>query len=554
MNLSDYIIQSCTKNKVEHLFGVPGDYILDFCKELSKKNTACCYINMCNELNAGYAADAYARITGLGVALVTYGVGSLSLVNAVAGAFAEEVPLLIISGAPDRKKLKSNTNLHHMVNGYDTPFKIFSQITVKSLQIKHIEHAAEIIDEAFSYCISNSKPVYLEIAENLFLEELTNVPSEDKGKLNTPVYCPDHSGILKLIKAIEDSNYPLFIVGKKALKTIPDRLIYDLIGKISAQFMTLISDKGCLSEQNSLFLGTWLGQASSTKLLNYFNQSDLIIMFHADDHEVNMLGSKNPFLNKKTMIIKESECRITEETFLISSHKMMDALLNHHFEKKVKVLSQANPEKITPELKDTSFIISQSSPMTKNHQGNRSLSIDNFFDHLEKFIEPGDILIADIGTALFSALNLNLPAGVSFIAQSFYGSIGYSLPAALGASLSTPQRRVIVVVGDGAFQVSAQAISSFIKFDCKPIIFVLNNAGYTIERIITDGEFNDIQPWLYYRFAETFGGSKGLIANCPTSLLNAMIAARKTQKLFVIEVRTPANDPGKIMKRVIERF
>ena len=170
------------------------------------------------------------------------------------------------------------------------------------------------------------------------------------------------------------------------------------------------------------------------------------------------------------------------------------------------------------------------------------LTIKRFFDRVSHFIEPDSIVIAETGVSLFSAAEMLMPDGVTFIGQTFYGSIGYTVGATLGASMAASYRRTVLFVGDGSFQVTGQDLSTMIRNHLKPIIFLLNNAGYTIERVICDRPYNDIQPWQYHKLVDVFGGGLGLEAHTEGELEDALDQAVTTEGLVFIEIHTDRLD------------
>ena len=168
----------------------------------------------------------------------------------------------------------------------------------------------------------------------------------------------------------------------------------------------------------------------------------------------------------------------------------------------------------------------------------RPLTIQRFFDRMSHFIADNSIVVAETGVALFSAAEMLMPEGATFIGQTFYGSIGYSVGATLGASMAAQGRQVVLFVGDGSFQVTGQDVSTMIRSRLKPVIFLINNDGYTIERVITDRPYNDIQPWHYHQLTEVFGGAPGLDVRTEGELEDALGKAATAGGLVFIEIHT----------------
>src|SRR5512136_1793306 len=160
-SIGEYLIQRLYAHGVRHVFGIPGDYVLGFYDQLSKSKLR--LINTCDEQGAGFAADAYARVRGLGAVCVTYCVGGLKVANTTAEAFAEKSPVVIISGAPDMKERARNPLLHHKVREFDTQKKVFEQLTIASTVLGDPQIAFQEIDRVLHAALRYKRPVYIEL-------------------------------------------------------------------------------------------------------------------------------------------------------------------------------------------------------------------------------------------------------------------------------------------------------------------------------------------------------------------------------------------------------
>src|SRR6266481_5010009 len=159
--IGDYLIQRLYAHGVRHVFGIPGDYVLGFYERLSRSKLR--LINTCDEQGAGFAADAYARVRGLGAVCVTYCVGGLKVANTTAEAFAEKSPVVVISGAPGMKERDKNPLLHHKVREFDTQKKVFEQLTVASTILSDPQTAFAEIDRVLHAALRYKRPVYIEL-------------------------------------------------------------------------------------------------------------------------------------------------------------------------------------------------------------------------------------------------------------------------------------------------------------------------------------------------------------------------------------------------------
>src|SRR5258706_7127665 len=164
-SIGEYLIQRLYAHGVRHVFGIPGDYVLGFYGQLSKSNLRT--INTCDEQGAGFAADAYARVRGLGAVCITYCVGGLKVANTTAEAFAEKSPVVVISGAPGVKEREKNPLLHHKVREFDTQLKVFKQLTVATTVLNDAEIAFEEIDRVIHVALRYKRPVYIELPRDM---------------------------------------------------------------------------------------------------------------------------------------------------------------------------------------------------------------------------------------------------------------------------------------------------------------------------------------------------------------------------------------------------
>ncbi|HOD75756.1 MAG TPA: thiamine pyrophosphate-binding protein, partial [Syntrophorhabdaceae bacterium] len=207
--VSRYILSRLREIGVKHLFGVPGDYVLDFLDAVIDSPIE--WVGTCNELNAGYAADGYARTNGIGAAVVTYGVGGLSILNAAAGAFAEHVPLIVISGAPPAGRRESGALVHHLVSNYYLQLEIFKKVTVDATILTDPNTAPEEIDRVLGQCVSRRLPVYLEIPV-----DITQAPCRAPGVF--PGAAPPVSDedsltecVSEIVEMLDNAEHPLML-------------------------------------------------------------------------------------------------------------------------------------------------------------------------------------------------------------------------------------------------------------------------------------------------------------------------------------------------------
>ncbi len=492
MTISKYLIQSLKNHNVIHAFGVPGDYILDFLDRTIEYGLD--FIGTCNELNAGYAADGYARAHGMGVAIVTYGVGGFSILNAVAGALAEQVPLVLISGAPHSRQKSSNALVHHLARGYNLQSDVFKTITVDSAILNNPKTAAADINRVLENCLAHKKPVYFEIPVdsvdmNCEVPECTQPPAVRRNS--------DADTILESAKEAADminsAENPVIIAGVELIRFQLAAQTLKLVETVELPYATTISSKSVLPELHPQFIGLYQGTFSREDVREQIEASDCVLSLGVMMNDFNM-GMFTSKLDGNRLINAQSEC----------------VRIKHHSYDKIWLGDFLTA--LLPLLTQRAFLSSHpKTHILPRHdyepQSGKQITIRRLFERINNLLDDQKILICDTGDAICAATDLYIEEADNFISQAYYLSIGYSLPATLGVSLARPDKRIIDVIGDGAFQMTAQELSTIIRKQCNPIIFVLNNKGYVIERMIHDGPYNDIQNWNYHKLPEAFGTS-----------------------------------------------
>lgn len=492
ITVGEYLFQRLESLGVQHIFGVPGDYVLGLMDVLNKSpiNLIC----NCNELNAGYAADAYARVNGLGAVCVTYGVGGFSLVNAVVGAYAERVPLVVISGAPNSSFSKDNLLLHHTTGDYNLQLSIMEKATVASVILTNASQAANQIDQTLTACLHYKRPVYIEIPLDLVHQPCT-IP-ETHPPLPSKLTNLDtlQEVVEEAVSLLEKAQRPVILAGVEFNRfQLQDKLL-KLLENTGYPIATTMLGKSCITEMHPQFIGNYVGALSKEYVRQRIETADCVLCLGAIMSDMN-LGGYTANLDERKLINANSE------KVKIKHHFYQPVYLGDFLDGLIANLQKKDPE--TLDIKPAFDARLQNFVL----QPEAKLTNIRFYERINHFLEDGFIVIADTGDAIVATMDLLMYKETNFIGQAFYLSIGYSIPACLGASMAAPNSRPIVFVGDGAFQMTAQELSTIIRHKLNPIIFLINNDGYTIERVIHDGSYNDLQPWKYHQLPQVFGES-----------------------------------------------
>jgi indolepyruvate decarboxylase len=492
ITVGEYLSQRLHSFGVKYIFGVPGDYVLGLMDVLLQSPLE--LICTCNELNAGYAADAYARLNGIGAVCITYGVGGFSLVNAVVGAYAERIPLVVISGAPNSSFKQNNLLLHHTTGDFNLQYEIMQKATVASVILNHASQAATQIEQVLAACIHYKRPVYIEIP----LDIVGQPCHPPENIITIQKQLTDRDVLTEAVKEagelLEKAEKPVILAGVEFDRfNLEDKLI-KLLETTGYPFATTILGKSCVTEMHPQFIGNYVGASSKEYVRQRVENADAILCLGAIMSDVN-LGAYTAQLEPNKLINANSE------KVKIKHHFYQPIYLGDFLDSLINQLSHRDYGSL--DIKTASD--SRAESFTVNW--NAKLTNSRFYERINHFLAPEFGVIADTGDPIFATMDLIMHQNAYFIGQAFYLSIGYSIPACLGAALALPNNRPIVFVGDGAFQMTAQELSTIIRHKLNPIIFLINNDGYTIERVIHDGEYNDLQPWKYHQLPQVFGES-----------------------------------------------
>ena len=503
LTVGEYLAKRLKEIGANKIFGVVGDYVLGLMDVLLKNDIQ--LIATCNELNAGYAADAHARLNGVSVACVTYNVGGLSLVNAVAGAYSELVPMIVISGAPSTTQQRQNLLLHHTVVNYNLQLNIFEKITVAAVGITSPHLAARQIDNTIAACLRERRPVYLEIPSDMVdqpcpVMETVDLPLDpiiDRQALSEAVE--------EAVELLEQSERPIILAGVELHRYGIGDLLSNLLDKTGYPFTTTLLGKSIISEMHPQFIGSYAGTLSPEYVRQRVETADCILCLGAFMSDINLGGYTAQLPEENLINANSDKVKIKHHFYHPVSLPAFIVGLTNKLQAKSTELLDIKPAK-------------DSLPSNFEVIASQKLTNTRFYSRINRFIEELEspsIVIAETGDALIATIDLVLYGNTQYIGQALYTSIGYAVPACLGAAIAEPERRPIVLVGDGAFQMTAQELSTIIRHQLNPIFFLINNDGYTIERAIHEGSYNDIQPWKYHQLPQVFG-SRGLSCQART--------------------------------------
>lgn len=538
--VADYLLDRLADCGVDHLFGVPGDYNLQFLDHVIAHRQIR-WVGCANELNAAYAADGYARMQGCGALLTTFGVGELSALNGVAGSFAEHVPVLHIVGAPCTGAQQRRECLHHTLG--DGNFDRFRQMSAPVSVAQGVLDAANArdeIDRVLRDILHHSRPGYLLLPADIAALP-TSPPVNALTAKNASVDSTELADFVAHARALlNDRRRVSLLADVLALRFGLQSTLNKWMDAVPIPHATMLMGKGLFNETHAGFVGTYSGGASQPETRAAIEDAEVIFCIGTCFTDTITAGFTHQIPAEKSIEIQPFAARVGKRWFSgIGMQEAVNALIA--LSRDFSAQWQIQPARV---LKTTAADTGQ---LTQRH----------FWQTLDKYLMPHDIILGDQGTAAFGLADLTLPQGASLIVQPLWGSIGYTLPAAFGAQTSQPERRVVLVVGDGAAQLTIQELSSMLRDGLKPLILLLNNEGYTVERAIHGPEerYNDISLWNWTQLPQAL--NLDCQAECwkvsnVSQLSDALARAAHRDKLTLLEVMLPKMDIPPLLKAVTQ--
>ena len=529
--IGEYLIERLWELGVRHIFGVPGDYVLGFYDMLVRSDIE--VIGTTREDCAGFAADAYARVNGLGAVCVTYCVGGLSTANSIAGAYAEKSPVVVISGAPGMAERRRNPLLHHRVREFSTQREVFERITVASTALEDPSVSFREIDRVLDAAMRYKRPVYIELPRDRVL----SVP-EHLGAHTPAVQEIDKQALAEALeescRMLRSAKKPVILAGVEMHRFGLQRQLVNLVEKSGIAVAATLLGKSVISEAHPMYVGVYEGAMGQAFVRRFVESSDCVLMLGAFMTDIN-LGINTADLHTGQCISASSEqVRIRHHIYEnVGLREFVQGLTAARTKVAKRRLPKGKPGKLK------TFALKPKSPVT----------VERLYKRLNQLLTEKIVIIADPGDAMFAAIDLVVRKQTEFISPAYYTSMGFAVPAALGAQVARPQLRPIVVVGDGAFQMTGTELSTIVALKLNPIVIVLNNKGYGTERVILDGPFNDIHSWQYHRLPDVLGAGLGFEAATEGELEDALTAALAEKKQYsIINVHLPLDDHSRALQ------
>jgi indolepyruvate decarboxylase len=539
--VGDYLLDRLAELGVTEVFGVPGDYNLEFLDHIVA-HSQLRWVGNANELNAGYAADGYGRLRGLSAVVTTFGVGELSAANAIAGSYAERVPVVHIVGGPSKDAQGTRRALHHSLGDGDFEhfLRISREITCAQASLMPATATREI-DRVLSEVREQRRPGYLLLPTDVARFE-TEPPS---------VPLPRYTGGTSPRALAQFAAAAAELIADRQLTVLADLLVHRLnavtelealLAADAVPHATLMWGKSLVDESAPEYLGIYAGAASAEPVRRAIEDAPVLVTAG-----VVFTDMVSGFFSQRIDPTRTIDIGVEQSsvgTAVFAPLEMTEAL-------------NAITDILTRRGVTSPAVASDSDPVSvKKPDRDQPLNQNVLWDRFCDTLTPGNIVLADQGTSFYGMATHRLPQGVTFIGQPLWGSIGYTLPATLGAGLAQRDRRPVLLIGDGAAQLTVQELGVFSREGLSPVIVVVNNDGYTIERMIhgKSAPYNDIVRWHWAEIPTALGVTEHLFFRAENfgELDDAFVAAAEHRdRMVLIEAVVPRLDIPDLLTELV---
>ncbi|GAP03236.1 pyruvate decarboxylase, alpha-keto-acid decarboxylase [Fructobacillus pseudoficulneus] len=532
--ISDYLLDVIKALGADEILGVPGDYNLQFLDHITHRDDMK-WVGNANELNASYMADGYAREKGFATFVTTFGVGELSAINGLAGSVAEHVPVLEIVGAPTNDVQNAGKLVHHTFgdSNFDRFIQAHEALGIKTT-VLDAKHAIDQIDETLAYIHTTKQPAYLVLPSDL-VNALVN-PALQGGIANRIAAKQEQNvdqSVAAISAALADSKSPVIVVGHEVDRFSLGQAVKDFSLKNNIPVVDLGLGKGAVDESFANFVGTYNGTISDEEINQFVSGADTVLVLGAKLTDSVTGGFTQEFDDSQVINLFAAAGSIYGQSlpadydFVATLQQLASTDLN------LKLANVQAPAGDITALKATDKALTQA-----------------FYDRaLQEFITADKTLVAEQGTSFFGLASQNLASGAKFFGQPLWGSIGYAFPATIGAQLANPSRRAVLSTGEGSLQLTIQDFGLALKERLTPVLFIIENTGYTVERVIhgMDEPYNDVPKYRYNKIAEAFGGQADqydfIEVSTEQELMDAMQKAdQESDKMVIIQANMAMKD------------
>jgi indolepyruvate decarboxylase len=539
MKLYQFLFDLLYQQGVRQIFGIPGDFVLNLYQALEQYGKFQ-LVTLSHEPAVGFAADGSARITnGLGVCLITYGAGGLNMVNSVACAYAEESPIVIISGGPGRAEKRTGVMVHHEVKSYESQFRVYQEVVEFGAILDDPGTAAVAIRRAINVALKFTRPVYLEVPRDMVFSEITIPANFEEIELKVDQGAVEEAAH-EIVERLTNSRYPVIIVGVEVRRLHLQDKVLRLAERLQAPVASSFLGRGVFPTLHPQFVGTYLGTVSSEPLRRVVEKSDCVLLLGERVSDTS-LGISADCINQSNTIL----C-ISRDVF-VRHHRYQNTPLDQLVDQLL-----GSPELPTKKTGLPNWKPDISPEVFEPYTDDEPIKVRHLISVVNDFLKkhPDLPVVADTGDCLFASVDVR--ANIC-VAPAYYATMGFSIPAAIGLQVSS-QLRPIVLVGDGGFQMTGPEISQCARYGLNPIIILFNNNRWEmLQAFFPEAGYNDTVSWPYARLAELWG-AVGSEVRTPGELRSALENAYPESRCCLIEVKLSQGDISPILKGFVDGF
>jgi indolepyruvate decarboxylase len=534
MTVGDFLLRRLQEAGIGHLFGVPGDFNLELLQQ-NEDGGYLKWVGTCNELNAAYAADGYARLNGIGALTVTQAVGPLIAINGIAGSYADHVPVILIAGSIPLRSIDRGLGMHHTTGDgtWDRFLGALGQVTAAQARLTPSNAAMEI-DRLILTALRHKLPVYMELPSDIAYLDI-EVPAASL-MLAEPSSDPERlrSCAAAIADLLAHATSPAILVDEDVDRYGAATAVMGLAEKLQAPVAVTGPAKAVIDETFPYYAGIYNGKASAPETVAAIEGSDCLLSIGyrpIDDTTGGFTGS----LPANTIRARGHSVDVGEDNY--QAVTLREVLLR---------VIDAVPQVTGRATRNFAAAM----PAGAHADGSAKLTQAAYWETIQGYLRPGDVLLTDNGTS-YAIFGFRLPPKCTVLASIMWGGIGYSVGALLGTLTAAPQRRHLLFIGDGSFQESAQELSTILRHDLKPVIFLINNGGYTIERgyVGKTAEYNDIATWAYSELPKVFRPDTTAQSFKVKTVadLEKALSAPNDRLIFVESVMDPYDAPATVI-------
>jgi len=520
----EHVLSRLNAIGISEVFGVAGDYAFPV-DDGVVRTPGLEWVGCCNELNAAYAADGYARIKGIAALSTTFGVGELAAIGGIGGSYAENLPVFHLVGMPNLPTQAARAIVHHTLgNGeYDFYHKMAGPVVCASAIVTP-QNVGYETERLIYQALYHRRPVYMGLPSDVANQPVVGTATP----LDLPKSDPEslEKAVDAIVAALSRAKTACILPGLLANRAGLQNVVQSFVDASGLPFATMFTDKSALEERQPAYIGMYDGKLMDEDVREFVESCDCVVMIGSMLSDFNTGAFTANLEREKTIDIRHHRTDIGTKVY--PNVEMKDVL--------AELTRRVTKRNQKPPLQPSSL-----GPV--KGAGKDPITADALYPRWADFIRPDDIVVTETGTSSMGLAFALLPKGAKVYNQSLWGAIGWATPAAFGAAVAAPNRRVVLFTGEGSHQIGAQEISQFGRRGLKPIVFVLNNSGYLIERLLTNNpefEYNNLAQWRYADLPKALGCDDWFTARVTTcgELDQAIKTASEGKRGAYIEVVT----------------